>query len=132
MPPVSPSSNLSSKTSSDRGSIEVADLLHDILTNHVIHWNIFSYCTPQTLLRFERTCRLAQAIVEDYIRVAFNIDARLSPFFDDPRAFRSLQARTGTVISGSTALQFFERAIYPGTGMTFRCLLRESTVKPST
>ncbi|PCH40738.1 hypothetical protein WOLCODRAFT_143200 [Wolfiporia cocos MD-104 SS10] len=30
-------------------------------------------------------------------------------YFEDPRAFRSLQARTGTLIAGSTALSFFTR-----------------------
>ncbi|KAJ8482370.1 hypothetical protein ONZ51_g5420 [Trametes cubensis] len=44
---------------------------------------------------------------------AFNVNKRLSRYFRDPSAFRSLQARTATVISGSFALQFFDRTFYP-------------------
>ncbi|CAL1699944.1 unnamed protein product [Somion occarium] len=43
---------------------------------------------------------------------AFNIDRILSRFFNPPLAFRQLQARTGTLISGSAALQFFDRSFY--------------------
>ncbi|RPD52704.1 hypothetical protein L226DRAFT_474018, partial [Lentinus tigrinus ALCF2SS1-7] len=78
---------------------------------------IFVHCTAMTLLRFQRTCRLARQIVKDYMRVAFDINHRLRPFFADPQAFRSLQARTGTLISGSTALQFFDRTCYRDTGL---------------
>lgn len=97
-----------------------------MLKNHVIYWRIFGHCTPVALLRFQRTCRLARTIVEDYMRVAFNINARLSLFFNDPQAFRSLQARTGTLISGSTALQFFDRAFYPGTGVLHQAIILEA------
>ncbi|KAI0684234.1 hypothetical protein C8T65DRAFT_593923 [Cerioporus squamosus] len=45
-----------------------------------------------------------------------NINRRLAHFFTDPLAFRSLQARTGTVISGSFALSFFERSELPPSG----------------
>ncbi|KAI0716941.1 hypothetical protein C8Q76DRAFT_617621 [Earliella scabrosa] len=49
--------------------------------------------------------------------LAFNINKSLSRFFLHPSSFRSLQARTGTLISGSTALQFFDRSFYPDTGL---------------
>jgi hypothetical protein len=51
--------------------------------------------------------------VKDYFARAFNIEKRLSRYFDDPKSFRKLQAETLTVISGSTALQFFQRNFYP-------------------
>ncbi len=48
------------------------------------------------------------------MRNSFNIDRSLSRFFpDNTLQFRSLQASTGTVISGSYALQFFDRSHYP-------------------
>lgn len=87
------------------------------MRNHVIYRAILQYCSPLTLLRFKRTCRLASAAVEDYMKLAFNINRCLARFFDDPVAFRSLQARTGTVISGSAALQFFDRTLYADAGM---------------
>ena len=36
----------------------------------------------------------------------------LSRYFHHPETFRHLQATTGTVISGSSALQFFDRSYY--------------------
>ncbi len=47
------------------------------------------------------------------MRSAFNIHRILQRYFDDPTSFRSLQAQTGTLVSGSTALQFFDRSFYP-------------------
>ncbi|KAG1758073.1 hypothetical protein EDD22DRAFT_784371 [Suillus occidentalis] len=37
----------------------------------------------------------------------------LSRYFSDPLQFRSLQARTGLVMSGSNALQFVDHTSYP-------------------
>lgn len=49
------------------------------------------------------------------MRRAFSVDKLLSRYFTPPEInrFRELQCQTGTLISGSTALQFFDRAIYP-------------------
>ncbi|EIW56989.1 uncharacterized protein TRAVEDRAFT_81046, partial [Trametes versicolor FP-101664 SS1] len=69
--------------------------------------------SPQDFLRLYRTCRLARDVVATFIKVAFDVNATLKRFVPDPLAFRSLQARTGTLISGSIALQFFDRAVYP-------------------
>lgn len=46
---------------------------------------------------------------------AFNLDKLLSRFFSPPEIlrFRELQCSTGMLISGSTALKFFERVVYP-------------------
>ena len=49
------------------------------------------------------------------MRRAFNLENLMSRFFTETEIshFRSLQSRTGMLISGSTALQFFERTFYP-------------------
>jgi hypothetical protein len=39
----------------------------------------------------------------------FDVNRRLSPFFDDPRSFRALQAKTGALIFGLFALDLFLR-----------------------
>ena len=64
-------------------------------------------------MRLTRTCRLIHALVHSFLKRTFNINRFLSRFFSDPIDFRSLQARTGTLISGSYALQFFDRTFYP-------------------
>lgn len=54
-----------------------------------------------------------RATAQAFLRLAFDINRHLSRFFPDPVAFRSLQARTATLISGSNALQFLDRALWP-------------------
>ncbi|KAK2464968.1 hypothetical protein APHAL10511_003044 [Amanita phalloides] len=53
--------------------------------------------------------------VTNYNRIAFDIIRLLSPYFSDEeiKSFRQLQLFTGTVISGSTAVQLFGRTTYP-------------------
>ena len=93
---------------------EYLELLQEqIFLNPIVHDNIFDFLTPLEILLFSRTCRPFYNIVCSYIKRVFNIDRILSRFFADPVAFRALQARTGTLISGSSALQFFARTFYP-------------------
>ncbi|CAA7266123.1 unnamed protein product [Cyclocybe aegerita] len=67
------------------------------------------------LLRYSRTCRDTYAAVSSYIRRTFRIECVLGRYFSPEEIlhFRHLQAATGMIISGSTALQFFDRSFYP-------------------
>lgn len=87
--------------------------LDNLVLNNVIHEALFSYLTPLEFLRLTKTCCKANVVVNSYVKRAFNINSFLLRFFSDPLAFRSLQARTNTLISGSSALQFFDRTFYP-------------------
>ncbi|EIN14245.1 hypothetical protein PUNSTDRAFT_56791 [Punctularia strigosozonata HHB-11173 SS5] len=80
---------------------------------HTLYDAILSQTDAPAIVLLQRTCRLVRSAVRDYAARAFNIDRHLSRFFDDTRAFRALQAQTATVISGSVALQFFLRTVYP-------------------
>ncbi|KAF7976042.1 hypothetical protein HWV62_7946 [Athelia sp. TMB] len=73
---------------------------------------IFNYSTPGTMYSVGRTCKAAQTCVLQYQLSAFNINTHLARFLPDPIEFRSMQARTGTIISGSNALQFMDRVHY--------------------
>ncbi|KAI0694389.1 hypothetical protein C8T65DRAFT_698990 [Cerioporus squamosus] len=105
-----------------------------ILHIELVYEPIFSTLSPANLVRISSTCRTAYAAVAAYTRLTFDIDRLLSRYFPSPtrgcsitcclshaheqeygraRAFRSLQARTGTLVSGSTALQFFKRTVWP-------------------
>lgn len=44
---------------------------------------------------------------------AYDIRKGLLHFFADPAGFRLMQSRTGAIVSGSFALQFFTREYYP-------------------
>jgi hypothetical protein len=68
--------------------------------------------SPVTLIQLSRTCKALQAWVANFNRRVFNINRHLLRFFHDPLSFRSLQACTGTLISGSNALQFMDRSFY--------------------
>ena len=78
---------------------------------------IFSFSSPMSILRLGRTCRTAQHAVKHYFRRAFNVNRLLTRFFREVLAFRTLQARTGTLISGSVALQLFDRDFYPSSDL---------------
>lgn len=82
---------------------------NDILTNDLIYDLIMDRCSPDTIVNFSRTCRNAHSAVQSFIHRFYNINKHLTRYFPDPISFRCLQARTGTLISGSSALQFFER-----------------------
>ncbi|KJA12934.1 hypothetical protein HYPSUDRAFT_649054 [Hypholoma sublateritium FD-334 SS-4] len=70
---------------------------------------------PSDILRYSRTCRYANTVVKSYMKRAFNLNKLLSRFFSptEIQRFRELQCSTGMLISGSIALQFFERVLYP-------------------
>ena len=73
---------------------------------------IFSCLTPLALARMASVNRNIRMGVKDFQERAYNINKLLQHFFDDPLAFRSLMACTHLVISGSFALQFFDRSFY--------------------
>lgn len=73
---------------------------------------VFSYLSPRSLVRFALTCRAVYLAVAGFKRRAFNINRHFSRYFNAPVAFRSLQAKTNTLVSGSNALQFFDRTFY--------------------
>ncbi|KAF7969313.1 hypothetical protein HWV62_27749 [Athelia sp. TMB] len=72
----------------------------------------FPACSPAALIKFSRTCQAAYNSVQSWRAKAFAINTHLSRFFLDPIGFRNLQARTGSLISGSNALQFLDRTFY--------------------
>ncbi|KAI0782597.1 hypothetical protein C8Q75DRAFT_504164 [Abortiporus biennis] len=83
------------------------------MTNYVLYDTIFWCLSPANLARVSSICRNANIAVKDYLSRVCNINKLLARYFPDPRAFRSLQATTNTLIAGSTALQFFDRSVYP-------------------
>ncbi|KJA17399.1 hypothetical protein HYPSUDRAFT_46484 [Hypholoma sublateritium FD-334 SS-4] len=75
---------------------------------------ILDHLSPAQLYKYARTCRSAHYTVSAYIRRRFQLHTLLARYFsaDEVLAFRRLQYNTGMVISGSTALQFFDRTVY--------------------
>ena len=84
---------------------------------HIIHCppiadNIFVFLSPAALINLSSASHSNRVAIRHFYKRAYNIHRHLSHFFRDPPGFRSLQARTGTLISGSNALQFLERTTY--------------------
>lgn len=97
----------------DKGPDDVVDAFKDAFNRHPIYDKILSYLSPASLIRLGRASKLTLNAVQDFSYRAFDINCSPSRFISDPIAFRILQARTGTVVSGSFALQFFDRTFYP-------------------
>ena len=66
-----------------------------------------------TRIALARTCTSSYIAVEEFNKQAFNINQHLGQYFNKPIVFRTLQAQTGTLISGSSGLQFLDRTHYP-------------------
>ena len=89
------------------------EAVSQIFGRHPIYDEIFSCLTPLALVRMASSSRAIRSATEDFARRAYNINKKLKRYFNDPQSFRSLMARTDMVISGSFALQFFDRSFYP-------------------
>jgi hypothetical protein len=64
-------------------------------------------------MRMRLVSRAMHDNFKSYVRRTININRILKRFFPEPDVFRVLQRQTGTLISGSQALQFFDRTFYP-------------------
>ncbi|KIM24572.1 hypothetical protein M408DRAFT_26867 [Serendipita vermifera MAFF 305830] len=74
---------------------------------------LYGYLSVADMFSFRLVCSIVHRAVKKWLLSAYNIEKHFSHFFDDPMSFRILQARTGAIVSGSNALQFFEGLYYP-------------------
>ncbi|TFK62302.1 hypothetical protein BDN72DRAFT_737265, partial [Pluteus cervinus] len=81
------------------------------------------------LIRLASVNQWARDLVSGYMIEEFSINELLLPFFHSPHitAFRKLQEELGVVISGSQAVQFFERKRFKDSDLD---LYAHSTVSP--
>ncbi|KAE9402677.1 hypothetical protein BT96DRAFT_990910 [Gymnopus androsaceus JB14] len=70
--------------------------------------------SPQERLYYSLINKESYEIVSSFSRRAFRVEKVLWPYFDHNEIdeFRMIQYHTGTLISGSTALQFFDLTVY--------------------
>lgn len=97
----------------DNQRTQLLQLIHRAFRCQPVCESLLDHLSARSLVRFSAVCHLSRDLVFAYYRYRFSINQHLARFFEDPVAFRSLQARTGTLISGSNALQFFDRTHYP-------------------
>lgn len=86
--------------------------LDEILHRSEIVETIFSVLSPANAMRFSRVARVTRDVMKIQNATTYNIHRLLRTFFNDVVGFRCLQARTRTLISGSNALNLFDRMRY--------------------
>ncbi|EPE36883.1 hypothetical protein GLAREA_09046 [Glarea lozoyensis ATCC 20868] len=74
--------------------------------------NICAYLEPNDILLFQLTTKQLTPFFETLFRTQWNINRQLKRFVKDPVSFRSQLATYDALISGSFAVQFFERKIW--------------------
>jgi hypothetical protein len=88
-----------------------------------VYDNILSRLDPGDAIRLGKTCRVASKAYANFVSRAYNVDKLYRRWFKNTEGFRRLQARTGTLVSGSTAVQYFNRTFYESSDLdlyTFR------------
>lgn len=91
--------------------------IYALLDRDSIYDILFGHCSSATIYRLGSTCHFARRAMKEYTRRAFDIQKHFTRFFTDPITFRCLQARTLAVVSGSNALQFLDRTVYPNSDL---------------
>ncbi|KAK7034577.1 hypothetical protein VNI00_012206 [Paramarasmius palmivorus] len=89
-----------------RTIVDLPATTHDFLFRDLSFNDLFSY---------SKVSKAAHIAVQEFYRRALRIENILLPYFslEDIRCFRIIQYVYGVLISGSTALSFFERQVYP-------------------
>ena len=111
-------SDLMTPTNAPRPLIHpIFESLNRILTTPSIANVLFDSCSIVTLVQLLKTSHRLRNAVKAYIAQVFTVDRIISRYFEDPLSFRSMQAHTATIISGSAALQFFDRSFHPSSDL---------------
>ncbi|KAH8801866.1 hypothetical protein DL96DRAFT_1774284 [Flagelloscypha sp. PMI_526] len=116
-PPISHSTddNVSSLSESVQAfGLDDEKTLFNVLDTDVLGY-ICVFLTGLELCLLRRVCKASLTIVDQYQRRVFSVDRILTRFFtlEEIKEFRLIQVETDFVISGSAAVQFFERISYP-------------------
>ena len=82
-----------------------------------VYNRINSMIPPHSSIMLSQTCHATNNTRASFTRHTFNINRHLRCFFQNPLEFHTIQAETGTIISGSSALQFFNREIFEDSGL---------------
>ncbi|KAL9627261.1 MAG: hypothetical protein Q9204_006697 [Flavoplaca sp. TL-2023a] len=85
------------------------------------HYPIFSclcdHLSIGGILALSKTCKDFSDIYDYLLPMYWNMDKRLQRFVNDPTGLRSKMGELDVLISGSFAIQFFERVTWPSSGL---------------
>lgn len=74
---------------------------------------MISHLQAAEIIAISRTCRKLSNLCRDIQETQWNVDLKLRRFFLHPKHFRWQLANCNAVVSGSFALQFFDRVVWP-------------------
>ncbi|KAF7923227.1 uncharacterized protein EAE98_007932 [Botrytis deweyae] len=89
----------------------------DIFLCYPIFDNICAHLDPNDILFFRLTTKQISSSFNSLSKTQWNINRQLTRFVKDPVGFRSQLAKHDALISGSFALQFFERRFWLDSGL---------------
>lgn len=88
-----------------------------IFLTYPIFDRICTYLQPRELVRLRSTTKKLSSSFESLFKTQWNINRSLMRFVYNPVAFRSTLSRQNAIISGSFALQFFDRVVWDGSDL---------------
>lgn len=83
-----------------------------IFNAYPIFDGICSYLEPRDIIALQKTTKQLARPLESLFQTQWNINGRLNRFVGDPVGLRSQMGRCDALISGSFALQFFDRVVW--------------------
>ena len=90
----------------------------DLFRAYPVFDRFCTYLSIRDIISLTRTCKALSHLYRTLIRLQhWNIDRDLLRFVEDPRRFRSQLGKCNGLISGSFALQFFERVAWEGSDL---------------
>lgn len=88
-----------------------------LLNLYPVFHGVTSLLPIRDIIALTRTCRGLSKTYQYMLPVQWNIDRTLQRFVNDPCEFRSQMGRHNALVSGSLALQFFERVVWNDSDM---------------
>lgn len=87
------------------------DILH-LESHYPIFDRICSYLSIGSIIALTQTCRGLSTLYQSLLPSQWNVDRHLRRFVQDPQFFRSQMGKHNALVSGSVAVQFFERVFW--------------------
>lgn len=101
--------NTKKRRSTAKKQIPIDPTFQNVFTLYPIFESICGYLPPRDIVTLQKTTKQLSGSFETLFKTQWNINRLLKRFVVNPTAFRSAMAEVNAIISGSFALQFFER-----------------------
>lgn len=86
--------------------------IFDLESRFPVFDRICFYLPINSIIALTRTCRKLSTLYQSLIPRQWNVDRLLGRFVRNPQLFRSQMGRCDALVSGSAAIQFFDRVFW--------------------